>query len=103
MGTFLFWMGSVVFFGAKFQMDDTRLFSFFAYIIVIYLVFDVIKIVLAKQLKSKLTPLFVYRIKQVVHIIIVLFGVFFIFQGTFPEQAQKLENRLENRLEDRLK
>jgi threonine/homoserine/homoserine lactone efflux protein len=97
MGTLLFWMGSVVFFGAKFQMDYVRLLTFFTYIIVIYMALDVIKIVLAKQLKNKLTPLLIYKLKQAVHVIIIFFGSLFILQGAFPEKKEQLKERFEQR------
>lgn len=98
IGVFLFWLGLVVVFGAKYQMDNSKLLYFFGYILIIYLSFDWIKIYLAKQLKTILTPQVIYKLKQVVHLILMVFGLFFVFQGVFPEQKQKLENRIEERL-----
>jgi len=98
IGVFLFWLGLVVVFGAKYQMDNTKLLYFFGYILIIYLSFDWIKIYLAKQLKTILTPQVIYKLKQFVYLILMVFGLFFVFQGVFPEQKQKLENRIEERL-----
>ena len=98
MGTLLFWLGLVVLFGTKYQMDYGKILPFFSYILVVYLSFDLIKIYLAKQLKTKLTPQVIYKIKQFVHVILILFGLFFIFQGTFPDEKQKLEATLQERL-----
>lgn len=98
IGVFLFWLGLVVVFGAKYQMDNTKLLYFFGYILIIYLSFDWIKIYLAKQLKTILTPQVIYKLKQFVHLILMVFGLFFVFQGAFPEQKQKIENRIEERL-----
>jgi threonine/homoserine/homoserine lactone efflux protein len=86
IGTFLFWVGLVVF-GADFW--------FFVYVLLIYLLFDIVKIYLAKQLKTTLTPLVIYKIKQLVHVIIFGFGLFFIFQGSFPEQKEQLKTIIE--------
>ena len=86
IGTFLFWLGLVVF-GADFW--------FFVYVLLIYLLFDIVKIFLAKQLKSILTPRVIYKLKQLVHIIILGFGLFFIFQGSFPEQKEQLKTLIE--------
>jgi threonine/homoserine/homoserine lactone efflux protein len=86
IGTFLFWVGLVVF-GADFW--------FFVYVLLIYLMFDIVKIYLAKQLKTTLTPLVIYKIKQLVHVIIFGFGLFFIFQGSFPEQKEQLKTIIE--------
>lgn len=98
MGTLLFWLGLVVLFGTKYQMDYGKIVPFFSYILVIYLAFDLIKIYLAKQLKTKLTPQVIYKLKQLVHLILLLFGLFFVFQGTFPDEKQKLEETLQERL-----
>ena len=98
MGTLLFWLGLVVLFGTKYQMDYGKIIPFFSYILVVYLAFDLIKIYLAKQLKTKLTPQVIYKLKQLVHLILLLFGLFFVFQGTFPDEKQKLEETLQERL-----
>lgn len=86
VGTFLFWVGLVVF-GAGFW--------FFVYVLLFYLLFDVLKIYLAKQLKLCLTPKVIYKLKQLVHIIIFAFGLFFVFQGSFPEQKEQLQTIIE--------
>ena len=86
IATFLFWVGLVVF-GAGFW--------FFVYVLLIYLLFDIVKIYLAKQLKTVLTPLVIYKVKQLVHIIILGFGLFFVFQGSFPEQKEQLKTIIE--------
>ena len=98
MGTLLFWLGLVVLFGTKYQMDYGKIAPFLAYILVAYLSLDLIKIYLAKQLKTKLTPQVIYKLKQLVHLILILFGLFFVFQGTFPDEKQKLEETLKERL-----
>lgn len=98
MGSLLFWLGLMVVFGSKYQMDYSKIFPFFTYILVVYLSFDLIKIYLAKQLKTRLTPQVIYKLKQFVHIILMLFGLFFVFQGAFPDEKQKLEATLQERL-----
>ena len=98
MGTLLFWLGLVVLFGTKYQMDYGKIVPFLAYILVAYLSLDLIKIYLAKQLKTKLIPQVIYKLKQLVHLILILFGLFFVFQGTFPDEKQKLEETLKERL-----
>src|SRR5699024_2137538 len=40
---------------------------------------------LAKRLKQKLTPRFIFKTKQWVSILIVGFGVFLLLQGVFPK------------------
>jgi threonine/homoserine/homoserine lactone efflux protein len=86
IGVFLFWVSLVVF-GAK-PLS-------FVYILLIYLLLDIAKIYLAKQLKTVLTPLVIYKIKQLIHIIIFGFGLFFVFQGSFPDQKEQLKTIIE--------
>ena len=85
VGTFLFWVGLVVF-GAGFW--------FFVYVLFFYLLFDILKIYLAKQLKLILTPKVIYKLKQLVHIIIFGFGLFFVLQGSFPEQKEQFQTTI---------
>lgn len=98
MGTLLFWLGLVVFLSKKYQMNYSKIIPFLSYILVVYLSFDLIKIFLAKQLKAKLTPQVIYKLKQFVHLILMIFGLFFVFQGTFPDEKHKLEATLQERL-----
>lgn len=88
IGTFLFWLGLTVVFGTKFSMDDGKMNRFFLFIILGYLAIDVLKMYLAKQLKNKLTPIVIYKLKQSVHVILIFFGLVFVFQGTFPNQKE---------------
>jgi hypothetical protein len=70
-----------------------RLLVFRTYVLLIYLLFDIVKIYLAKQLKTVLTPLVIYKLKQAgPHIIILGFGLFFIFQGEFSRAKGTIKN-----------
>ena len=50
---------------------------------------DLLKITLAKKLKSNLTPRFIIKTKKLVSILIIGFGVILLLQGIFPEKIQK--------------
>jgi hypothetical protein len=56
---------------------------------------DCVKIVLAKQLKSKMTPTNILKIKKVISIVLMVFGVVLITQGWFPNVKEKIKNDLE--------
>ena len=94
IGAMLFWLGMFVYFGPKFNMESNRIILFFSTILIVYLIIGLIKITLAKQLKSRLTPKRIYTLKQVVNVLLVVFGLFFMFQGLFPEKKEKLINNL---------
>ena len=93
-GALLFWLGMFFYFGPKFDMDTQRIVLFFSTVLAGYLIIGLIKIILAKQLKNRLTPQRIYTLKQAVNILLIGFGLFFIFQGLFPKQKEQLLNNL---------
>ena len=84
IGVFGFWLGIIIVFGPKLDMDASRIFIFFSAIILVYFGVDVIKILIAKKLKNRLTAFHIYKIKRAISIILLVFGVFLIFQAFFP-------------------
>ena len=60
-----------------------------------YLFIDCIKILLAKQLKNKLTPNNILKIKKGISIVLMIFGVVLITQGWFPKEKQMVKNAFE--------
>ncbi|GLB52927.1 lysine transporter LysE [Neptunitalea chrysea] len=95
IGVLGFWLIVLLSMGPKLDMQPNRIIVFFTSIVVTYLVVDAIKIVLAKQLKNKLTPHLIHKIKRIISVIIIVFGCFLIFQGLFPKEKKYLEKRLE--------
>lgn len=84
IGVLGFWLGIIIVFGPKLNMDASRIFIFFSAIILVYFGVDVIKILIAKKLKNRLTAFHIYKIKRAISIILLVFGVFLIFQAFFP-------------------
>ncbi|MCG1035266.1 LysE family translocator [Polaribacter sargassicola] len=84
IGVLAFWLGTVLVIGPTLNMNPTSIFWYFATIILGYAVTDLGKILLAKQLKSKMTPLVIYRVKRVMGIILIICGVFLILKGFIP-------------------
>ena len=70
IGVLAGWLGIVVVVGPTLDMNPTSIFWYFATVILGYAVTDLGKILLAKQLKSKLTPLVIYRLKRIMGIIL---------------------------------
>ncbi|NHN25580.1 LysE family transporter [Flavobacterium jejuense] len=95
IGVLGFWLMIIITHGPKMNMNTERITIFFAAILFFYLLFDVAKILLAKQLKNKLTPQNIYKIKRVISIVILLFGLFFVLQGIFPNEKEKLQKKFE--------
>ena len=64
-----------------------------------YFVTDVIKILLAKQLKSKLTPTRIIKIKRLLGLILVVCGTVLIVKGFLPKDQlnpQQIIDKIEH-------
>ena len=62
IGVLGFWLGIIIIFGPKLNMETNRIIVFISTILISYLLVDVLKIQLAKKLKSKLTAYNIYKI-----------------------------------------
>ena len=95
IGVLAFWMGIIIVFGPKLNMETNRIILFITVIILTYFAVDVLKILVAKQLKSKLTPFNIYKIKRVISVILMIFGGFLMVQGFFPKEKEMIKEKLE--------
>jgi threonine/homoserine/homoserine lactone efflux protein len=95
IGVLGFWLAIIISVGPKLNMQTSRMITFFATVIITYVLVDCVKIVLAKQLKTKLTPTNILKIKKVISIVLMIFGVVLISQGWFPNEKEKLKHVLE--------
>ena len=95
IGVLGFWLAVIISIGPKLEMQNSRMMTFFTAVIITYLLVDCIKIVLAKQLKTKMTPVNILKIKKGISIVLMVFGVVLITQGWFPKEKEKLKDVLE--------
>lgn len=91
VGVLGFWLGIIIIFGPKLNMEPKRIVTFISSIIITYLLVDCIKMLLAKQLKNKLTSLRIFKIKRIISIILIVFGTGLIVQGYFPDEKEKIK------------
>lgn len=96
IGVLGFWLGLIIVFGPTMEMQTNRIIVFFASVLGTYLFFDIIKILLAKKLNSKLTPERIYKVKKGISIVMVLFGGILIGRGFFPKKIERLQDRIES-------
>jgi threonine/homoserine/homoserine lactone efflux protein len=91
IGVLAFWLGTVLVISPTLNMNQNAIFSYFGIILLAYFVTDLGKIFLAKQLKDKMTPTLIYRVKKIMFIILIICGVFLILKGFIPnERIEKL-------------
>jgi threonine/homoserine/homoserine lactone efflux protein len=85
VGVLAFWLFLVLGIGPSLEMNENRIFQFFAAIIIAYFVTDLGKIVLAKQLRKKLTPQVIVKIKRGMGIALMIFGLVLVSNGFFSK------------------
>lgn len=95
IGVLGFWLAIIISVGPKLDMQTPRMLTFFTSVILTYLLVDCLKIVLAKQLKSKLTPPNILKIKKGISIVLIVFGLVLMVQGWFPKEKEMVKNALE--------
>ena len=95
VGVLLFWFLVLITFGPKLELETSRMIIFFATVIGTYLLVDIGKIILAKQLKSKMTPINILKIKKLISILLIVFGLVLMFQGWFPSENKLAKKVLE--------
>ena len=95
VGVLAFWLGMIVVIGPNLQMDSTKIFNYFSVILISYFITDIGKIVLAKQLKRRLTPSVIYKIKRGMGVLLMVFGVALMLKGFLPKQKLNFDNVIE--------
>ncbi|MCI2228548.1 LysE family transporter [Polaribacter sp. MSW13] len=86
VGVLAFWLGTVLVIGPSLKMNQNAIFWYFGTVLVGYFVTDLGKIFLAKQLKNKMTPQVIYRVKRIMGIILIICGVFLMLKGFIPNE-----------------
>lgn len=91
VGVFFYWLATIATFSARPGMTPTRVLFFLATILLTYLLTDIVKILIAKRLRHRLTPTNIHKIKQGINIFLVVFGVFLLLNGFFPNLIQTIK------------
>ncbi len=95
IGVLGFWLAIIISIGPKLEMQTPRMLTFFISVIGSYLIIDCFKILLAKQLKSRLTPHNILKIKKGISVVMMVFGIVLITQGWFPEEKEMVKKAFE--------
>jgi len=95
IGVLGFWFMIFIVIGPAMNMNHSRIFTFFSVILSAYFVVDVVKILVAKKLKSKLTAYNVGKIKKITSIFLIIFGVAIMLQYWFPSDQKTVKKALQ--------
>jgi threonine/homoserine/homoserine lactone efflux protein len=95
IGVLVFWLGIIIIFGPSLDNQPSRFFTFFTTVLLSYFVTDIFKILLAKQLKKKLTAKRIFLVKKVIGIILIICGIVLVVKGFLPKNQFNIEHELE--------
>ncbi len=95
IGVLVFWLGIIIVVGPSLDNDPNRILVFFGTMLGAYLTTDIFKILLAKQLKRKLTYKRISRIKKGLGIILMICGLVLITKGFLPKDKFNIEKGIE--------
>ena len=95
IGVLVFWLGVVVVTGPSFENSINRFVVFFSTLLIAYFLTDLIKIILAKQLKKKLTPKIIIKTKKILGALLVICGLILITKGFLPKESLNPQNIIE--------
>jgi threonine/homoserine/homoserine lactone efflux protein len=103
IGVLAFWLALVVVISTNVNMNANRVFLYFTTILIAYFVTDLGKIFLAKQLKNKLTPAVIIKIRKIMGIVLMVIGLAIASKCFIPEKTMnKVKNRVEKAIDIKL-
>ncbi len=94
IGVLLGWLGFIVI-ANSITTSENGVLVFLSAMLASYFVTDIVKILIAKRLKHKLTPRLIFKTKKIIALVILGFGVLLLVQGLFPETYEKNKEKLE--------
>ncbi|AWX44502.1 hypothetical protein HME9304_01504 [Flagellimonas maritima] len=95
IGVLVFWLGLIVIVGPSLDNEGDRILVFFSTVLIVYFITDLVKIILAKQLKRYLTQERILLIKKVLGIVIIVCGIVLITKGFLPKEKFNIQDGIE--------
>ena len=95
IGVLIFWLGVLIVVGPSLDNNPNRILVFFGTMLATYFVTDLFKILLAKQLKKKLTLERITYIKKGIGLILVVCGIVLITKGFLPKDKFNIKEGIE--------
>ncbi|MDT7828892.1 LysE family transporter [Pricia sp. S334] len=96
IGVLVFWLGIIIVVGPSLDNDPDRILIFFSSMVGAYFATDILKILLAKQLKQKLTFRRIFWVKKFLGLILIICGLVLIVKGFLPKDQFDIEKGIEN-------
>jgi threonine/homoserine/homoserine lactone efflux protein len=94
IGVLLGWVAFIVL-GNSLTNSTDGVVVFLSTILIVYFLVDLIKIVIAKKLRNRLTPKVIFKTKKIIALVILGFGILLLVQGFFPNEKERIKEKLE--------
>ena len=98
IGVLVFWLVIIIVVVPSLDNDEPRILRFFITVLCSYLFIDILKILLAKQLRKKLTDERILLAKKVLGIVLVVCGAVMIIKGFVPYDMKRGIDKMEYRI-----
>lgn len=95
VGVLIFWLGVLIVVGPSLNNNPNRILLFFGAVLGTYFITDLFKIILAKQLKKKLTLDRISYIKKGLGLVLVGCGIVLIIKGFLPKEKFNIKDGIE--------
>ncbi len=95
IGVLAFWLGLIIVVGPSLDNSPNRMLVFFGTVLLVYFMTDLVKILLAKQLKKYLTSERIVLITKVLGIILIICGIVLITKGFLPKERFDIKEEIE--------
>jgi threonine/homoserine/homoserine lactone efflux protein len=95
IGVLVFWLGVIIIVGPSLDNQPDRIITFFSAMLGAYLTTDILKILLAKQLRKKLTRERIGMVKKILGVVLIICGIVMIVKGFLPKDKLSIEKGIE--------
>ncbi|MFD2100165.1 LysE family translocator [Flagellimonas iocasae] len=95
IGVLAFWLGLIIVVGPSLDNNPNRMMVFFSTVLIVYFSTDLVKIILAKQLKKYLTQERIVLIKKGLGIVLIICGIVLITKGFLPKDEFNIKKEIE--------
>ena len=86
-GVLAFWLAIVLAVSSNFMMDGSKVFRYFAVMVLAFLCTDLVKILAAKQLQRWMTPVMMRKVRHTLGVFFILFGIALATKRYLPEKT----------------
>ena len=95
IGVLAFWLGLIVIVGPSLDNNPNRMLVFFSTVILVYFITDLVKILLAKQLRRYLTKERIVLIKKGLGLVLIVCAIVLISKGFLPKEKFDIKEGIE--------